>query len=338
MALGYSRIAPVLIMTYTRYNHLRQTVDALRKNYLADNTDLFIVSDYQKTDTDKEAVDKVRDYICNIDGFKSITPVLREKNYGMADNFFKSKEEIYERYDRIIYMEDDIVTAPGFLKFINDGLDAYQENQDVYAVCGYLYDIYDQLVPTKNQIFLNAFCAWGYGTWRDKDINIERGPDLSRRFLRVPKLFFAMNRTAPHLFSLAIGSAENTLVAEDVDFALNMIEKKKYCVFPFKSLVRNIGHDGSGVHCGKLNSDLYKRQEICEEIIEIEAIKKPFLVEENRKAIYRHLGGTPYMLKSFAKMFMRTLAKRLLPEIIYKKARAFFLGIISKIKGTLNNV
>ena len=83
-------------MTYTRYNHLQQTVEALKKNYLAYQTDLFIASDYQKTDKDKEAVDKVRDYIRNIDGFKSITPVLREKNYGSVDNFFKSKEEIYK--------------------------------------------------------------------------------------------------------------------------------------------------------------------------------------------------------------------------------------------------
>lgn len=332
MEFGYSRTAPVLILTYNRYNHLRQTVEALRGNYLADNTDLFIVSDYQKTDKDKEAVDKIRNYICNIDGFKSITPILREKNYGIADNFFKSKEEIYERYDRIIYMEDDIVTAPGFLKFINDGLNAYEENQDVYAICGYLYPCSDKLVPTKNQIFLNAFNAWGYGTWRDKDRIIERGSRLSRRFLCVPKLFFAMSRTAPHLFNLAVASAEHRLVVEDLDFTLNMIEKKKYCVFPIKSLVRNIGHDGSGEHCGKLNSDPYKRQEICEELMEIEAIKKPFLVEENRKAIYRHLGGTPCMLKSFATMFMKFLAKRLLPEMIYIKAKAFFVGIDSKTR------
>jgi hypothetical protein len=325
MAHESSQPAPVLITTYTRYNHLRQTVEALRENYLADQTDLFIASDYPKIDTDKEAVDKIRDYLGQIAGFKSVIPILREKNHGFEENFLKSKNHIYEHYDRIIFMEDDIVTAPGFLKFINDGLDAYQDNQSVYAICGYLYDSYRQFVSNSNQVFLDIFNAWGYGTWRDKDRNIERGPELSRRFLRSPKLFFLMNCTAPPLFQIAIASAENNLVAEDLDFTLNMIEKKKCCVFPFKSLVRNIGFDGSGVHCGKLYQDQYINQEIYLEIIEIEALKETFVTEKNRKATYRHHGGTPYMLKSFAKMFTRFWAKLLLPPIIYEKARAYFL-------------
>ena len=31
--------------------------------------------------------------------------------------------------------------------------------------------------------------------------------------------------------------------------------QNKYTIFPYKTLVKNIGHDGSGVHCG--SSDLF---------------------------------------------------------------------------------
>lgn len=33
-------------------------------------------------------------------------------------------------------------------------------------------------------------------------------------------------------------------------WALNVIERKGYCLSPYKSLIQNIGLDGSGVHCG----------------------------------------------------------------------------------------
>ena len=313
--------APVLIMTYTRYNHLWQTVEALKKNYLADQTDLFIASDYQKTDKDKEAVDKVRDYIYNIDGFKSITPVLREKNYGYGDNFYKSKEKIYENYDRLIFMEDDIVTAPGFLKFINDGLDAYQDNQDIYAICGYLYYCQQQFVSTYNQVCLHGFNTWGYGVWREKEKSIERGVKFVKEFIRNPRFFVEMNRAAPDLFPNAVIVAEKNLVAEDVIIHLNMIKQRRFCIFPFKSLVRNIGLDGSGIHC--VRNDVIGQQEIYEGLIEITPITNPFEDKKNTKLIYKYFGGTKKMMKYFATLFPRYVAKLLLPRLFYRKCRDF---------------
>lgn len=307
-----STVAPVLIITYNRYDHLRQTVEALRQNYLADQTDLFITSDYPKSESDVDAVQKGRSYIKSISGFRSVTPIFREYNHGAIKNSSLAKKQIFEKYDRLIVMEDDIVTGKGFLKFINDGLEIYKDNKEIYAVCGYLWPI-KHAVPSKNQIFLHAFCAWGYGMWRDKEAWIQHGPELSREFLSSLELFYKMNRASPHYLPMVASIARGQLVAGDVDRSLTLIKCKKLCLFPPKSLVRNIGFDGSGLHCGF--DSRFASQPIHQGMIDITSSIPIIELEVNRKAIYNHFGGHIELLK----VISIYCAQEVLPPSLFNK-------------------
>ena len=65
--------APVLLFAYKRLGVLKETVSALQANFGAADTELFIFSDAPKSETDKNEVMLVRDYLKNISGFKKIT-------------------------------------------------------------------------------------------------------------------------------------------------------------------------------------------------------------------------------------------------------------------------
>lgn len=309
---SYPTVAPVLIITYNRYDHLRQTVEALKQNYLADQTDLFIASDYPKSELDSESVQKVRDYIKSICGFKSVVPLFREYNYGAVENSLSAKKEIFEKYDRLIVMEDDVVTGKGFLKFINDGLEKYKDNKKIYAVCGYMWEM-QNAKPMKNQIFLHTFCAWGYGMWRDKETWVQGGPDLAREFLSSLKLFYKMNRASPHYLLMVASIAKGQLVAGDVNRSLTMIKSQKLCLFPPRSLVRNIGFDGSGIHCGL--DARYASQPIHQEVIDITALVQVVELTVNRDALYNYFGGNTELLKNISIYCMQ----RILPSFILNK-------------------
>lgn len=60
-----SELAPIVLFVYKRPEHTRKTIKALRKNYLASESEL----DGWKDDKDKPDVGKVRNYLLAITGF-----------------------------------------------------------------------------------------------------------------------------------------------------------------------------------------------------------------------------------------------------------------------------
>lgn len=111
-----SNLAPIVLFAYNRPDHTKQTIEALQKNELASESELFIYSDEAKNDDVRNSVDEVREYI---DG---VTSIVNE-------------------YGKIIVLEDDLVTSPYFLKFMNDGLEFYENEEKVWHISGWNYPI-----------------------------------------------------------------------------------------------------------------------------------------------------------------------------------------------------
>ena len=63
-------LAPIVLFVYNRPDHTRQTVEALQKNELAIDSELFIYSDAAKNENAEQKVNEVRQYIKDINGFK----------------------------------------------------------------------------------------------------------------------------------------------------------------------------------------------------------------------------------------------------------------------------
>ena len=72
-------LSPIVLFVYNRPWHTQQTVEALQKNELAKESELFIYSDAPKDEVAEEKVKEVREYIKSIDGFKKVTIIEREK-------------------------------------------------------------------------------------------------------------------------------------------------------------------------------------------------------------------------------------------------------------------
>lgn len=59
-------------------------------------------------------VEEVRSYLANITGFRSVTIYRREHNYGLAKSIIEGVTQVLSQCDRLIVLEDDIVTSPFF--------------------------------------------------------------------------------------------------------------------------------------------------------------------------------------------------------------------------------
>ena len=117
-----SPLAPIVLFVYNRPWHTEQTVTALLKNELADSSALIIYSDAPKNEAAAGKVEEVRRFVKGIRGFKSVSIIEREKNWGLADSIIDGVTSVVNKYGRVIVLEDDIVASPFFLRFMNDGL------------------------------------------------------------------------------------------------------------------------------------------------------------------------------------------------------------------------
>src|SRR6056300_129107 len=111
--------APILITVYDRFNHLKRAVESLKKCPEAKNTEIFIASDMTSEKQKEIQISEIRTYVNNINGFKKVTPIFFKKNVGINYSFFFSLDLVFQKYDNVIFSEDDNVFSPLFLKYIN---------------------------------------------------------------------------------------------------------------------------------------------------------------------------------------------------------------------------
>src|SRR5450631_726432 len=156
--------APITLFVYNRPTHTRQTVEALQKNALSTDSDLIIFSDAPKTESQAEAVREVRQYIHQIEWFKSVTIVERETNFGLARSIIDGVTKVVNEHGRIIVLEDDLVVTPHFLDFMNCALDKYENEQQVIQVSGYMFPVKVEI--EEDALFLPLTTSWGWATWK----------------------------------------------------------------------------------------------------------------------------------------------------------------------------
>lgn len=158
--------SPVIIFVYNRLNHTKQTIEALAQNKLAAETDIIIYSDGPKTAIVETKVDELRKYLKKITGFKSITINERKENLGLAKSIVAGVSEVISQHGKVIVLEDDIVTSPFFLTFMNKALDHFENVERVWHISGWNYPIDSS--DLDDVFFWRAMNCWGWATWADR--------------------------------------------------------------------------------------------------------------------------------------------------------------------------
>ena len=247
-------LAPIVLFTYNRLKHTKQTIEALLDNIYAEHSRLYIYSDGPKNEESVEKVQEVRDYLHTIAGFKEIVIVEREKNWGLAENIIDGVTEIVNEYGKIIVLEDDIVTSKYFLKYMNDALEIYKDEPKVMEISGYMYPLKDNK-DLPETWFVHRFAdCWGWATWARSWQYFERNPQkLIEEFSK--KDIMAFNFDGNYDFWKQIeANAEGNLYTWAVFWQATVFKQDGYMLAVSNSMTRNAGFDKTGEHCGKSDS------------------------------------------------------------------------------------
>jgi hypothetical protein len=304
-----NKLAPIVLFTYNRPLHTRQTIEALQRNEYASESELYIYSDGPKNNDVREGVDKTREYIETVRGFKKITIIQRDKNWGLADSIIDGVTNVVNQYGKIIVLEDDIVTSPYFLKFMNDALEFYENEKKVWHISGWNYPI--DIDDTSETFLWRVMCCWGWATWKDrwqffnKDTN-----SLIDAMSRYDIYKFNLDGTSD-FWSQVIANENKNINTWAIYWYATIFQQKGLCLNPTQTYVDNIGCDSSGTHC-KVRS--YQDN-----------------VKYSDKVVY-----TKYIQEN--QYYVEKVKKLLLPPLIKMNSRLVFNQQLSNIQNYLVNL
>jgi hypothetical protein len=270
-------LAPVILFVYNRPWHVKKTVEALKRNFLAQESELFIFSDGEKRKQDREVIKQVRGYVKKITGFASVEVVEREKNYGLAKNIIEGVTSIIKKYGKLIVLEDDLLTSKYFLKFMNDALELYADEKKIWHISGWNYEIDPKEFP-KTFLWRVMNC-WGWATWADRWQCYERNPqDIIGKYSKKDIKRFNLDG-ANDFWEQIKGNVDGRIDTWAIFWYEVIFRNAGLCLNPTRSLVKNIGHDGSGTHCGKFGIN-------GEEMVEYKiSMNRIYELEENKLVV-----------------------------------------------------
>ena len=246
-------LTPIILFIYNRPDHTKQTLEALSNNTLASQSDLFIFADGPKNTASKEQLESIkqtRKVAASENWCKSVTLIESETNKGLARSIIEGVTEIINKYGKAIILEDDIITGKYFLEYMNEALEKYQGNKEVWHVTGWR----DPIKHTKKNkaYFYPTMDCWSWATWADRWQNYKKDAVYYKSiFTDSMKKAFNIDGADPYMWLQIEENISGKINTWAIFWYATIFLKHGLCIAPTTSLCKNIGFDNSGVHCSE---------------------------------------------------------------------------------------
>ena len=304
-------LAPICFFTYKRLNETQQTIEALKKNYLANQTDLYIFADGSKNETDILKVNEVRKYIHTITGFKTINIIESPTNKGLANSIISGVSKIINQYGKAIVMEDDLVSSPNFLDFMNQALEFYNSDFKIFSISGYSMNL-PSLSKHPKYFYLGYRAAsWGWATWADRwnpiDWEVKDFTDFKWNFTKQIK-FMRGGSDMPRMLKKQMNGKLDSWA---IRWCYHQFKQNTLTVYPQKSKIICIGFGENATHTKypkRFNTELdtgIRKEFLFEQYPEL----NPVLINEF-KSRFSILNRLKEKLKNYSIIFFENVTTR----------------------------
>lgn len=238
----------VVVFCYNRADKLKMCLEAINVSYL---DTLWVFCDAAKNEAQAEAVQRnyevARDF-----PWENKRVILRPNNFGTPKNVISGLDEVFSVRDSCLVLEDDCIVKPEAYAYIDWALKKYRGEPSVFSVntMSPLNGLMNRLASAfiKEDVVASSrvFAFWGWATWADRwkefrgDLEPFRNPYGSAS--KTPLSFGVHIRWTLEQFE------QGKVGGWDARLAVLVGHAKRLHLYPKKSLMRNIGLDGSGSH------------------------------------------------------------------------------------------
>jgi hypothetical protein len=180
---------------------------------------------------------------------------LRNENLGLAKSITSAITEMFNNNDALIIIEDDCVPEIGFYKYMDYMLNTYKNKPDIGSVCGYVYPVISKMVSEDTAFISDRFCPWGWATWKNRWDSFNF--DLKSCVKSCNHLNISIESLGKDIYDYCNNEKflNNDMNIWSLSWILSQFIMKCKCIYPSKSLIKNIGFDGTGIHSVK--TDIY---------------------------------------------------------------------------------
>ena len=229
-----SKIA-ISVIAFNRITSLKRLLESLEQGYYHGEEVPLVIS-VDKSDTD--AVELFAERYQWHHGPKTV--VKHRENMGLRRHIL-SQGNLFEQYDAIIVLEDDIVVAPDFWNFAKQSISKYEHNDKIagislysFAVNYHLRQPFTPMHDKHDAYFMNCAMSWGqvwmkrqwraFETWYNEH------------------LAFPTTDLLPHSIQ---SWGEKSWLKYHTRYC---IEQNKYFVFPYISYTTNFSETGTHIN------------------------------------------------------------------------------------------
>ena len=257
--MGECRVcAPVAVFVYKRKDYAERTLRALRKNFLALQTDLYIFSDGAKNEKDLPQVEQVQDFVRSFAadaGFRSIHVNLSSYNNGLAFSIITGATQLMEKYGKVIVLEDDLLVSRDFLMYMNDALDYYEKDSRIWSVSGYAPALKGLKGREGDVFFFYRASSWGWATWKNRWEQVDWSVSDYPQLMKSPDRLWKLVRGGTDMPGMLRQQMEGEIDSWAIRWCYTQSMLDMLTVYPAVSRVRNLGNDGSGTHTAGVASE-----------------------------------------------------------------------------------
>lgn len=236
--------APIVVVIFNRPDHAARLRESLRGQ---EPRDLYVLSDAGRPDRAGEAgqVEACRRLFRDWRGKVEFN--CAAVNMGCKGRVSSGLDWVFERTDRAIILEDDLVASEDFFSFCDGMLELYADAPEVFSVCG--SKIYPHAVGSDHFLSKYANC-WGWATWRrawkrydDRFV----APSLARKFLHL-RSHLGASKASLYWLARMWQVRSGRLSSWFFCWMLSSFFNKGLHVYPPSNLVLNAGYGSDSTH------------------------------------------------------------------------------------------
>lgn len=239
--------APVVIFCYRR--SIKKLLASLYENSGFSNHRVYIFSDGWKSEKDKDDVLNVRSELKKVCIDPRFAVFEASINKGLANSIIDGVGYVITSHGNAIVLEDDLIVSPYFLRYMNDALEAYKDDERVWSISGFSPPVFDDEKSDADVFLFPRGSSWGWATWKDRwddvDWEVKSFEDLKKDRRKITEFEKGGNDLFKMLELQMLGKIDSWAIRWCFSQYLN----GQYTIYPYKTLINNLGfEDGYGVH------------------------------------------------------------------------------------------
>lgn len=240
---------PVVYFIFKRHKLVEKVLNRIRE---VKPKTLYIISDGPLRSEDIPLINESRRHVSIIADWEcDLTLYYYDSNYGPYKSWNMGVRHLFEKHDRAIFLEEDILPSVDYFYFCEELLEKFKDESQIYMISGMNFLGEYPKSQEFSYFFVNKATTWGLAMWkRTYDKFIVGNEILDSEYYKKIIYEYLLGIGDPHWYGHFINlSNQNGYFPDSMEFYLMGINANllygSLAIVPSVNLVQNLGatHD-----------------------------------------------------------------------------------------------